>query len=123
MGYETRLYIVEKFNSVKDENEKCYSSIIARFDMCKFYALSDVLRYKPEASCYFYADDGNTKVLEDCYGEPLKEATIKSVIDILEKEVANGEDYWRIFHLLSALKSIEERLNGYENIVVLHYGY
>ena len=123
MGYESRIYIVEKFDTCSYDDGKCFAQVIAMFNMCKFYDLSGVLRYKPETDCYIYADDGNTRILEDCYGEPLKEATIESVIDTLEKIVANGEDYWRTFPLLSTLKSIKERIGNYDKIVVLHYGY
>lgn len=123
MGYESRLYIVEKFDTMIYDDKKRFARIIAMFDMCKFPALSNVMRYKTETDCYFYADDRNTRVTEDCYGKPLTEATIKSVIDVLEKEIENGESYWRIFPLLSMLKTIEERGFGNNDIVVLHYGY
>ena len=123
MGYESKLYIVEKFDTMIYNDGKRYARVIAMFDMCKFYDLSDVLRHKPETDCYFYADDGNTRVLEDCYGKPLTEATIKSVIDVLEDIVADGEKYWRIFPLLATLKVIEEGRLGNDDIVVLHYGY
>lgn len=124
MGYESKLYIVRKYKNGFEPEEstgKYYASVIAKFDMCKFYDMSDVLRHEPETDCYFYADDGNTKVLEDCYGEALTEATVTSVIELLESIVAKGVDYWRIFPLLSALKVFEE--HGDNDIVVLHYGY
>lgn len=123
MGYESRLYIVRKFDTCSYDDGKCYAQVIAMFDMCKFYELSDVLRHKPVTDCYIYADDHNTRVLEDRYDEPLTEATVESVIELLENIVAKGEEYWRIFPLLSALKSIKEQTNNWDKIVVLHYGY
>ena len=123
MGYESKLYVVEKFSNIVEDDGKRYSRIIASFDVCSFPALADVMRYKPETNYYFYADDGETRVLKDKYGKPLTEGTVKSVIEILEKEVANGENYWRVFPLLSMLKSIEETLGDCDRIVVLHYGY
>lgn len=124
MGYETKLYVVDKYRKFPDE-EKRYAQVVAMFNMSKCYFLSDVLRYEPKADCYFYADDGDTQVLEDRYGEPLRETTVETVIGLLEDAIANGEDYRRIFPLLSALKTIQEqKQNGWwGDIAVLHYGY
>lgn len=122
MGYESKIYIAEK-TSVAGDNGMTYVSVIAMFDMCKIGDLTNVFQRK--TNCYFYADDGNTKVLEDRYGDALKEATIEDVIYVLEEDVKNGEDYRRIFPLLSALKTIYEQYkNGvWREIVVMHYGY
>ena len=124
MGYESRLYVVQKGTWVNEE-EKTYAQVIAMFNMGKYYSLSNVLRNKPETNCYIYADDGNTKIIEDRYGKPLTESDIKTVIDILEKDVAEGECYRRIIPLLSTLKTIEEQreIGVWDDVVVLHYGY
>lgn len=123
MGYESKLYIAEKANW-QNENGKTYASIIAMFDLCKFYPLSTVLRYKQKTNCYFYTDD-DKEVLEDQYGEALTETKVETVIDILEKVVNNGETYRRIFPLLSMLKTIDKQQKDgkWGEIVVLHYGY
>lgn len=122
MGYESKIYIAEK-EDLKDKNGMTYVSVIAMFDMCKIGNLVNVFDKKTD--CYFYADDCNTKVLEDMYGNALKEATVEDVIYVLEEAVDNGENYRRIFPLLSALKTIhEQQMNGrWKEIVVLHYGY
>ena len=124
MGYETKLYIVSKCNKFHDE-EMVYAQVIAMFNMSKCYFLSNVLRDEPKTDCYFYADDGNTRVIEDRYGEPLKETTVAMVIGLLEDAIDKGEDYRRIFPLLSALKTIEaQRKDGWwGDVAVLHYGY
>lgn len=123
MGYESRLYIVEKFDIMVYDDGKRFARIISMFDMCKFPALSNVLRNKPNTDCYIYADDGNTRILEDCYGEPLTESTIESVIEVLENAVANGECYWRMYPLLSTLQTMKDCGFINDDIVVLHYGY
>jgi bisphosphoglycerate-independent phosphoglycerate mutase (AlkP superfamily) len=122
MGYESKLYIAEK-SSLKDDDGMTYVSIIAMFDMCKIGNLVNV--FEDKTDCYFYADDGNTKVLEDMYGDALTEATVEDVIYVLEEAVDNGENYRRLFPLLSALKTIyEQQKNGiWKEVVVLHYGY
>lgn len=124
MGYESKLYIVEK-SHLRDDDGMVYAQVIATFDMCKCYFLSDVLVKGSKTNCYFYADDGNTKVLEDKYGDELTEASVDDVIEVLEKAVEIGEDYRRIFPLLSMLKTFSEQQknNKWGNLVVLHYGY
>lgn len=124
MGYESKIYIIKKTNhSWSEESEMKYAEVLAMFDMSKFYELSDWFRNKPATKHYIYADDGNTKIIEDCYGDALKEASVKEVIDKLEKIVENGEDYRRIFPLLATLKAFEAQSNHWGDIAVLHYGY
>lgn len=122
MSYESKLYIVER-GTLKDDDGMTYASVIAMFDMCKIGNLTNVFEQKTD--CYFYADDGNTRVLEDRYGDTLKEATVEDVIYVLEKAVDSGENYRRIFPLLSTLKTIYEQQKDsiWGEIIVLHYGY
>ena len=122
MGYESKIYIGEK-SSIKDNDGMTYVQIIAMFDMCKMGNLINVFDRKTD--CYFYADDGNTKVLEDRYGDALTEAEIEDFIYVLEEAVDSGENYRRIFPLLSTLQTIyEQQKDGrWKNIVLLHYGY
>lgn len=123
MGYESKLYIVEKGHVI--DEEKRYAQLIAMFDLCKFYPLSGVLRDFPKTDCYFYGDDGNKKILEDNYSKPLTEAPIEKVIAILEKEISNGNNYRRILPVFSALTVIKEQKDYgiWKDVVVLHYGY
>ena len=124
MGYESKIYIIEKTKySWDEENGMKYARVLAMFDVSKFYELSDWFRNKPATKHYFYADDGDTQIIEDRYGDTLKEASVKEVIDRLERIVENGVDYKRIFPLLAALKAFEEQSNHWGNIAVLHYGY
>ena len=126
MGYESKIYIIEKTNcSWAEENGMKYAKVLAMFDVSKFYELSDWFRNKPATKHYIYADDGDTQIVEDKYGDTLKEASVKEVIDKLERivEVKNGVDYGRIFPLLAALKAFESHSNQWGNIAVLHYGY
>lgn len=122
MGYESKIYIGEK-SSIKDDDGMTYVQIVAMFNMCKMGSLIDVFEKKTD--CYFYADDGNTKVLKDEYGDALTEAEIEDFIYVLEEAVDSGEDYRRIFPLLSTLQTINEQQKDgrWKNIVLLHYGY
>lgn len=122
MGYESKIYIGEK-SSIKDNDGMTYVQVVAMFNMCKMGNLINVFDRKTD--CYFYADDGNTKVLEDEYGDALTEAKIEDFIYVLEEAVDSGENYRRIFPLLSTLKTIyEQQKDGkWKDIVLLHYGY
>ena len=81
MGYESKLYIVNKRNKY-DGDEKRYAQVIATYDMCKYYGFGDT--FKRKTDCFIYADDGNTKILEDCYGDELGEASIEDVIEFVK---------------------------------------
>lgn len=124
MGYESKLYIVEK-GYHRDDDSRVYAQVIATFDMCKCYFLSDVLTKEPKTNCYFYSDYGNDRVVEDKYGDALTETSVDTVINILEEAIEMGEEYRRIFPLLSMLKTFKEQQaeNKWINLVVLHYGH
>lgn len=122
MGYESRIFVVDKKEHLFCE-DKCWGEIIAMFNMCKYYPVSDFMREQPATDCYIFADDGNTKILEDKYDKPLTEASLNDVITILEKELENGDTYRRTGPLLGMLKSLNEEAHKFENLRVLHYGY
>jgi hypothetical protein len=123
MGYESKLYVVEKHRSFDDiDGNKTYSQVIAMLDLCKYYPISSVRKNYPATDCYFYADD-DTKVLEDKYGDPLREIPIEDVIEILEKDLERGSDYRRIYPTLAALKALNEHKHQWKELTVLHYGY
>lgn len=122
MGYESRLYIVEKTNikfTIGDK-EFLWAKNIAMFDLCKVYDVSDKFRKAKDTDCYIYADDRNTMIVADGYGDPLKEMTISEAIEILEEAVA-GDDYRRYPPCISLLKGFDE--SQWHNLAVLHYGY
>lgn len=123
MAYESRIYIVSKGRTYDKELNKRWAEKIAMFNMCKYPSLANLMRSKPATDCYIYADDGDTQIIEDRYGEPLTEASCSDVIAVLEKDVANGKDYRRIFLLLAMLKSFEKHKEQWGEITVLHYGY
>lgn len=121
MGYESRIYIVNK--TTINDGGKVWAEVIAMFNMCVHPTLADLMRSKPVTDCYIYADDGNTHIIEDKYGDPITEASVADVIAVLEKDIANGEDYRRIYPLLATLKSLEEHSHQWKDLAVLHYGY
>ena len=125
MGYESRIYVVEKSNlKWDDDNGKRYASEKARIDMSKCYELSGILRNKPATECYIYADDRNTHIEKDCYGMPLTETPLGEALEIVEDVIARTPyDYWMYDVLRATLQAIYDFVGDDERFVVLHYGY
>ena len=119
MGCESRIYVVQKSKLSLDGDGKCWGEIVAMVNACKFPGLPEV--FKQKTDCFIYADDDDTRIVEDQYGNELTEAPLSDVIKFLENEVQLGETYRRIKPLLGLLKSFDESQWG--NLVCLHYGY
>lgn len=118
MGYESKLYVIQKYDCVK-QNDKIFAEVIAMFDLCKVNDI-DFSKY-PATDCYIYDVDGNTKITEDMYGEPLKELTISDAIIEIERAMTKGQ-YRRWNPILGLLKGFNE--DEWDNgLSVLHYGY
>ena len=119
MGYESRLYVVEKTDlSGYAYPEHKYAQVVAMFDLCKVGLHNSMFR---PTDCYIYASDGNTEIIADDYGDPLKELPIPEVIKLLEERQVECPDYRRWQPCISLLKSFDE--SQWKNLVVLHYGY
>ena len=114
MGYESRLYVIQK-SDVGMEEEKKWCEVIATFDLCK---VNINFRKYPETDSYFY--EGNEKIVEDCYGEPLRELTIKEAIQEVEN-AATRDEYRRWKPILGLLKGFNEE--EWSDLRVLHYGH
>lgn len=124
MGYETRLYVVEK-TSVRDSDlDKQWAQVIATFDLGKVRKISDRTTEYPPTGCYIYADDGNTQILEDDVGDPLKEIPLNNMITILEGAIREDDYYRRYAPCLALLKGFNQSDWGQdEGPVVLHFGH
>lgn len=113
MGYESRIYVV---NVNKLTN---FGEAIARFDLSKI-SLAFSYLFKNPVDFDFYAEDGNTKIEADNYGEKLKSASTQDVIEWLETK---GREIHcrRIEPLIGLLKGFD--LSEWEDLRVVHYGY
>ena len=121
MGYESRLYVLRKSKSqTSPESGLRWAEKIAVFNLCKVPAVSDKLRAHKSTDSFIYADDGNTEIVKDDYGETLKEIPLADAIKILE-DAATKDDYWRYKPCIALLKAVQEYGQG--DIVFLHYGY
>lgn len=121
MGYESRLYVVRKSKSqTSPESGLRFAQKIAVFDLCKVPTVSDKMRAYKATDSFIYADDGNTEIVKDDYGEDMKEIPLADAIKILEAAAAK-DDYWRYKPCIALLKSMQD-CAPYE-IVVLHFRY
>jgi len=124
MGYESKFYVVSK-STLRDlkAGEKTYGQIIAFFDLCKIGSgpLMSLVAASPPTDCYIYADDGNTQILEDNYGDPLVEMSVPDVIEALESD---DMEYRRIPPFLECLTAVHQDPQwANETLAVLHFGY
>ena len=123
MGYEHRIYIVDKTN-VKDPFEnKYYGDTLAIFNLGKF---NEFNFFTKPTDCYVYAEDGNTKILKDDYGEPLLELSLTETSNLTKELIKTfGSINSRLIPFIAALDSfIEQQQAGrHHNLVCLHCGY
>lgn len=122
MGYESRLFVVEKGTPSMFDREKRYGEVIAIVNMCQLgngFAKRFLGGKYPPTDCYIYYNDERST--EDRYGEPLIEIPLKDLIEYFE--IAEEEDghYRRHAPVLNLLKGFDRSEWG--DLVVLHYGY
>lgn len=124
MSLEIRFYIVEKSAQLLPSEDKFYGEIIGVFNYSTPHSnIEKLIDNAKPTDCYIFAEDGNTKIVEDSYEEPLKEIELPDLIHALELEKkAIPEGYRRIMPLLGLLNGFNS--DEWENkVVVLSYGY
>lgn len=125
MSYESRLFVVEKSSALGEmigDTYKRWAQVIAVFNLCSVPKIASLFRKKGKATdCFIYEHDGNTKIVEDEYGEPLFELPLSDVIDCLKDIKENEEYYRRINPCLMLLEGF--KMSDWKELVVLHCGY
>jgi len=128
MGYDSRLYIIRKgkedhFAALNDKYK--YAEKMVIYEMCVFPPFQSLFNESCPITEYApYADDGETVITKDMYGEPLRERTLNEVIDCLERHIElNNDSYARIKPLLALLKEYSAVQNDWYDLAVLHYGH
>lgn len=131
MGYESRIYVVSTNTDFKYWNGKPYGNKIAIFDLCnmgieKYNGVKFTELFDKVNDCSIYADDGNTEIIEDNYGDKLFYTTdIEKVISWLEASEAN-DSYRRAELFLNFLKVLNQQIKAnvwMNEIRLVHYGY
>lgn len=111
----TILSVVEKW-SCKPVT-KAWCRLIAMVDLCKAAIPSDNIK---ETDYYIYEEDGNTPIIQDKYGDMLKESSLEDVISYLQREIDKGNQYRRYKSALALALSCR---GVYNNPIVLFYGH
>lgn len=114
MGYESRLYIVETHKNSDS------TQIVAIINMGKMGGNGWRELFNKPFVYEMYADDGNTLLTEDKYGENLTYAYLDPVIEWLETK-GKEMDYQRIDLLMGLLKAFDRSQWG--ELKIVHFGY
>ena len=124
MGYEQKFYFVDisRSKGVSNCQDKNWAEVIAMFDYCKDSRLADfVRRVGKDSNCYIYADDGNTEVCVDDYGDPLMLIDVDYMLGYL---AGNKDDEYRRYSLFyDMVKSFSENKSKFRNLAILRYGH
>ena len=120
MGYESKFHIVQG-HDFEDGKGAFFAERIAMFDMSKLGHDSHtfaLVQRSPVTTYYIYADDGDTKITQDCYGEALKEIEITDLLSALKKD---DHLHGRMKPFIALLESFDA--SEWKNLKVLHFGY
>jgi hypothetical protein len=133
MGYESKMFIVEKRKHSSWSMTITNPAIFWAEDMVCF-DLRTIGNYGPfyelfngtnkkETSHYIYPDDGNTEILKDYHDKPLTEATIPETIAAIEADIGSNKEYVyrRLPPFIALLKGFIP--DEWQNLAVLHYGH
>lgn len=118
MGYESRLYVVNRYKA-SDWNDYVFAERIAVFNMCCVGWNPDDIFTEPIDFVLMYNDDGNP-VYDDMYGKRCHMASVSTVIEAVEK-LEEADHYRRFKPLLGFLKSLDE--SEWDDLRVVHFGY
>lgn len=118
MGYESRLYVVEKRDMNIDG--KKFGELIAAFNLCCIGDAVSEFRKYAETNIRFLGMDNHRWIEKDEYRNGLNEVPLDDAINILDR-AEKENDYRRFLPCLSFLRSIDK--NRWDELVVLHYGY
>ena len=124
MGYEQKFYFVDITTSkgVTNGKDKNWAEVIAMFDYCKDYELNDFVRsVGKDSNCFIFADDGNTEVCVDDYGDPLVMVDVDIMLGYLTYHKDSEYRRYKLFY--DMVKSFSENKSKFRNLAILRYGH
>lgn len=128
--YESKIYVVLTSNHYECKVDKYWAEVVGVFNLGSVFD-EDAIKAKYNSTSHFiYADDGETEILEDKYGDELVEIPIDSMIKELENVVNLDRNItkWSTISASSLLSFCNEYRSHFthlqsKQIVCLHYGY
>lgn len=120
MGYESKIYVVKPYSH-------SYGSVVAMFDLCKMgyeirrgTTFRGLFRIDKDDEYSFFADDGNTEINKDYYGDIVQRAESNMEVLFWLLEYCKTDKYWRANVFKDFLISIENTGEEYE---LYHFGH
>lgn len=125
MGFDLRIHIGElqpMRNEIGSEDSPMWVHELARIELCKpgskeYKQIHTLIKKSPY--CFFYADDGDTKVIKDKYDDRMRAIPAAKVLQILKK---NNDDNYCRYTMAIALLEVAV-VSGFQNLVVVCYGH
>lgn len=118
MGYESRLYVVNRFVA-SNWNNYVFAEKIAQFDMCCVGWNPDKIFTTPIDFSIGY-DKNDEPIYNDMYGKRCGMASVADVITAVEA-LEEREHYRRFSPLLGFLRGLDE--SEWDDLRVVHFGY
>lgn len=130
MGYESKVYICSRISN----EVYIYNEVIAAVDMCKMgydNGWCDLFTNKLDGDFLGFDHDNprntdweDTELL-DAYDKPMMYADIDTVKEWVDKQIADGDNYRRLFVLKAVLDSFDKTHweSDRAKLIVVHYGY
>lgn len=121
MGYESRLYIVDK-RVIPARKDGCaddvYAAKIAQFNMsCMESSFRNIFNNPLD---FDFIGENDEDLTVDNYGDKVKYSDVQPVIEWL-KESTKREHYRRTAPLIAFLEALKPE--EWEHLIVIHYGY
>ena len=117
MGYESKLIIVEKWSF---KGASSLGETIAELNLSKmgkdFFPIDETFEMEVDKPIYLNGEE----ITEDKYGEKLRCTSVEKLLKVLYR--CESECHYRRTELaINTLKTFQSK--GWEDVVVVHYGY
>ena len=112
-------YLPDEVTRIDNPTERfklTYAKVVCMVDLCKVDPFE-----AEEATHYFYADDGNTPIVTDRYGDRIEQLTIESMLLQL-RDRAKDNQYWRYHLAIDLLEYIQQHYQ-HSDLLILLYGH
>lgn len=124
MGYEIKTLICDRYRDMTNG----FMQVIGTFDLCKvgtseIEKVNSNVKYQDHNN-FFYADDGNTKIDTDRYGEKIRIVPFDVMLKAASKDAKGEYRRFKVFaEFLKTLKKNFEWEVKNKTLVVVLYGH
>lgn len=128
MGYESTIFVVRK-SQLKMDNNLLYANRLAAFELGKLNTdIVSELKSYPYTDCFIYGVDGNTEIIKDRYDEQLREVSLPTMVEIIEKAKSDGTATTNLVCMKAYIESLllyqkKYNISNDGSLVCLHFGH